>query len=106
MSAIGKSIISIQYGTASCTRDTHELITERSDIIRGTRENQVNDKSLWEISVYVFSVEESDEGDDVTLHNKTNTVITYPDTKIVAAASKFLEVGHLLKMLRLFNELN
>jgi hypothetical protein len=51
-------------------------------------------------------VEESDEGDDVTLHNKTNTVITYPDTKIVAAASKFLEVGHLLKMLRLFNELN
>jgi hypothetical protein len=59
---------------------------------------------LWKVLVDVFSVEKPYKGDGVTFDDKTNAVVTNPDT-IVVAASKFLEVGYLPEMLRLFDQL-
>ena len=63
---------------------------------------------LWKVPVDVFSVEKPYKGDGVTFHGQTKAVVTNPDTPdtiVVAAASEFLEVGYLPKMLRLFNQL-
>jgi hypothetical protein len=68
--------------------------------------HQIRFNLLWEIAVYLASMQESDKDHRIAFNHQSDAILTGADAVVITLHSEFFKIGYLTGIIGLLNVLN